>query len=173
MFDIPKVKTTFALQISVLDQSQNRGHKYLFYTLLMIMMINIGEKLREYRVRKGLTQANVAEILSMSISNYAHIEQGKTQVTLEKIQEIAAKLETDIFELLTLGDKNNYYIHNDKQKVSGGYGFIVNNNLPLEYQNLQHENAVLKQENGHLQEKISFLEDKIKNLEKIIDLKSN
>ncbi len=80
----------------------------------------------------------------------------------------------DIFELLTLGDKNNYYyyIHNDKQKVSGGYGFIVNNNLPFEYQNLQHENTFLKQEMGYLQEKINFLEDKIKNLEKIIDLKS-
>ncbi len=120
----------------------------------------MGEKLKEFRIRKGYTQENVAELLEMSLTNYANIEQGKTKVNLDKLAKIAEKLDTNIFELLALGEKNVYYIHNDKQQ--GGQsenGYIIHNDLPENYQTLALENAHLKEKNALLEKRITDLEE--------------
>ena len=130
--------------------------------------MNIGEKLKEYRIRKGWTQENVAEILDMSVSNYAHIEQGKTKVTTQRLEEIAERLETNVFELLTLGEKNTFYIQENRDNSQNAY--IIHNSLPTNYQDLLIASEKLKIENKYFQEKISLLENEIINLKEMIKL---
>ncbi len=126
--------------------------------------MNIGEKIREFRTRKGLTQEVVADKLKMSLSNYAYIEQGKVNVNIPKLEKIAQILETDIFELLSLGEKNVFYIpQNTKNGVNNGY--VINNNLPQE---LTHEIEKLQIHLNAKDEKISFLETRIKDLEVLL-----
>ncbi len=129
-------------------------------------MLNIGEKLREFRTRKGLTQENVAELLEMSVGNYAHIEQGKTKVTIQKLQEIAEKLQTDIFELLTLGEKNTFYIQENKDNSQNAY--IIQNSLPSDYQKVIATNKDLAHSLDKSQQEVSFLKEKITLLEATI-----
>lgn len=130
-------------------------------------MSHIGMKLREFRAQKGWTQEEVAEKLDMSVSNYSNIEQGKTKVNTEKLKSIAEKLDTNVFEILALGEKNTVYI----QENSGGYNgwsYVFHDSLPANYQALKAENEKLMLRNEHYQEKITLLEDKIKNLEKLV-----
>jgi transcriptional regulator with XRE-family HTH domain len=131
-------------------------------------MLNIGEKLREFRTRRGLTQENVAELLEMSVGNYAHIEQGKTKITIQKLQDLAEKLKTDIFELLTLGEKNTFYIQENKDNSTNSY--IAHSSLPSDYQKIVVANKDLTHENEKLQLKNEFLEKENSNLQEIIRL---
>ena len=134
-------------------------------------MLNIGEKLREFRTRRGLTQENVAELLEMSVGNYAHIEQGKTKITIQKLQDLAEKLKTDIFELLTLGEKNTFYIQENKDNSNNiQRAYIVHNSLPSDYQKTVVANKDLTHENEKLQLKNEFLEKENANLQEIIRL---
>lgn len=128
-----------------------------------------GEKLRELRTRKGWTQENVAEMLEMSVSNYSNIEQGKTQVSIPKLAQIAKKLEYDFFELITLGEKSVVYIQENNGNLDGSY--IVHNSLPNNYQTLLVEKEKTDLENSFLKEKIELLQDKINHLEEIMRLK--
>ncbi|PIY08651.1 MAG: hypothetical protein COZ18_11145 [Flexibacter sp. CG_4_10_14_3_um_filter_32_15] len=127
-----------------------------------------GEKLRELRTRKGWTQENVAEMLGMSVSNYSNIEQGKTQVSIPKLAQLAKKLDYDFFELITLGEKNVFHIKENKN--SGNQAYIIHASLPNNYQTLLVEKEKTDLENTFLKEKIELLEDKIKNLEKLMEM---
>lgn len=131
-------------------------------------MLNIGEKLREFRTRRGLTQENVAELLEMSVGNYAHIEQGKTKITIQKLQDLAEKLKTDIFELLTLGEKNTFYIQENKDNSTNSY--IAHSSLPSDYQKTVVANKDLTHDLEKLQLKNEFLEKENANLQEIIRL---
>ncbi len=131
----------------------------------METIINTGEKLRELRTRKGWTQENVAEMLEMSVSNYSNIEQGKTQVSIPKLAQMAEKLYYDLIELMPLGD-NVFHI----KENNGNQAYIIHASLPNNYQTLLVEKEKTDLENTFLKEKIELLEDKIKNLEKIMEL---
>lgn len=126
--------------------------------------MNIGNKIRELRIRKGFSQENMAELLKMTTTGYAKIEQNKTpNVSLKKLEMIAEKLDTNIFELLSIGEKNISYVH----QIEGS-----NNSGMIVYQN-NYDDKLIIQENGFLKEKISLLESKIKDLEAIVTLLKN
>ena len=84
-----------------------------------------GQKIRELRIRKGLSQENMADELGMSVSNYSYIEQGKVSINTKKLREIANVLDSDILEILSLGEENVFIIRDNKDKSQNGY--IVNN----------------------------------------------
>lgn len=125
--------------------------------------MSIGEKIREFRIRKGYSQEVMADILEMSSTGYAKIEQNKTpNLSLKRLNQIAEALETNIFELLSLGEKNTYYIHSETGG-SAGFNYTINQNIPMEYQRVCVEN-------DHLKEKITLLQEKISDLNEIIEL---
>lgn len=64
----------------------------------------IGTRLREYRKSKGLTQAQTAALLEMSLNFYGDIERGKCRLSIEKIVLAYEKLGLDPTFLLT-GEK--------------------------------------------------------------------
>jgi len=132
-------------------------------------MSHVGIKLREFRVKRGWTQQNVADILGMSLANYANIEQGKTKVTTEKLEGIAEKLDTNIFELLTQGETSTFYIGENKVD-NNSQSYIIHNSLPENFLHLKSEKEKVDQENRFLHEKVEMLENQIKRLEKMLQV---
>lgn len=55
--------------------------------------------LKQARQRRGLSQEDMASLLSMSVSTYRSWEQGVSQLTLEKVFKICDVLGTDPNEL--------------------------------------------------------------------------
>ncbi|HTQ27787.1 MAG TPA: helix-turn-helix transcriptional regulator [Puia sp.] len=65
-------------------------------------MLQAGQNIRTIRELKNFTQDYVASKLRMSIPNYSNIENGKTDVTLTRLQQIAAVLQIDYRQILNL-----------------------------------------------------------------------
>lgn len=54
--------------------------------------ISIHEKLKQYRLLNRLTQAQVAELLNITSSQYSKIETGKCQLNIHHIEAMASNL---------------------------------------------------------------------------------
>ncbi len=128
-------------------------------------MITIGEKIKHFRLKKDLSQESFAELLGISLQAYNKIETNKTRVDIDRLQQIAEKLDTNLVELLSYGDKDIYYITNTNTEQKGGNGFVIHNGLPSDYINTSEKVKLLEQENGFLKEKITHLEKIIALLE--------
>jgi XRE family transcriptional regulator, regulator of sulfur utilization len=63
--------------------------------------MNIGEKIRLYRVQKGFSQENLAEALHISVTAYGDIERNKTEVSVKRLFKICQVLEVDINTILS------------------------------------------------------------------------
>lgn len=61
----------------------------------------IGERLRAHRKEKGLTQAQVANMLEMSCNFYGDIERGNCRLSIEKLVLVHKLLGIDLTFLLT------------------------------------------------------------------------
>lgn len=129
--------------------------------------ISIGQKIRELRMRKGYSQENLAEMLEMTTNGYAKIEQDKTpNLSVRRLEQIAEALNSNVQELYSLGDANTHYIGTQNNNDNSTSHYVINQNVPQEYQRLQIENE-------HFKEKTTSLEQRIKDLEEIINLMKN
>jgi transcriptional regulator with XRE-family HTH domain len=134
--------------------------------------MTIGEKIREYRDRKGLSQENVAEMLGMSLTGYANIEQNKSKVNMARLKQIAEALGTNELEILSIGERNIYYVksYNQTGGLTLSTAYIINQNLPPEYLALRSDNEKLQIEMAYLKEKNQLLEDRLADLTQMIEL---
>jgi UDP-N-acetylglucosamine 1-carboxyvinyltransferase len=55
-----------------------------------------GDHLRKTRKKLGISRAKLAETLGMHLMNYARIEQGKQNVTMEMLSRIADALGVEV-----------------------------------------------------------------------------
>ena len=60
---------------------------------------NVGLRMSELRRARGMTQESCAERLGMLAPNYARIEQGRQNVTLDTLVRIARALDVRVAEL--------------------------------------------------------------------------
>lgn len=58
-------------------------------------------RIKELRKRRGLTQAEVAASLPLGLVNYNKLENGKTALTLSRMQRLAEILDCEPFELIS------------------------------------------------------------------------
>lgn len=65
------------------------------------MKTNVIEKIRLLRLQKGYSQENMADLLGLSTTAYGDLERGKTELTLSRLQHIAAALDIELTTLLT------------------------------------------------------------------------
>ena len=63
------------------------------------MVVNLSEKMREMRKRKGLTQKELAEKIGVSESYICQIENGK-MISIKKLDKLAKILECEAKDLL-------------------------------------------------------------------------
>ncbi len=129
-------------------------------------MDKIGNKIKEIRKTRGLSQEEVAKSLNISQSAYARIETGESNSWAYHIQDICDLFEIKPEELF----KSDKMVINKDNKDDSMNGYYINNNYPKELKE-QHES-----ETTHLKEEIISLKEQhqsqIKHLEEeIISLK--
>jgi transcriptional regulator with XRE-family HTH domain len=61
---------------------------------------NIGRNLRAYRQARGLSQEAFAEVLGVHRTYMGGIERGERNLTLQSVERIAARIDTDPLVLL-------------------------------------------------------------------------
>ena len=105
--------------------------------------MKVNEKIRFLRENKNLTQDQMAERLGMSTNGYAKIERGETRLTIPKLEQIVEVFDTDVLELMSLGEKIVYFQDRDNHSIN-----IIN---PTS-QDLMAEIIQLKQTITHQQE---------------------
>lgn len=111
-------------------------------------MNTIGEKIRNVRELKNLTQEYMANQLGITQAGYSKIETGTTKVTYSKLEEISKILDIRVEELLTF----------DSQKYFNSFNNIKGSN---------NGSVTIKVEEGDLK---SLYEDKIKLLERLLKI---
>lgn len=65
------------------------------------MKHSLPERIRRQRLQRGLSQENMADLLSLSTTAYGDIERGKTDLTLSRLSQIAHVLDVSPVTLLT------------------------------------------------------------------------
>ena len=77
----------------------------------------IGKLIRKLRKQKGLSLRQLAEKVSVSFVNIAHIENGRIATSEEVIKELAKALDYDVDKLLAAADSVNEDIKNIIKKL--------------------------------------------------------
>ena len=128
------------------------------YKIIPIMK-DVVANIVKIRKQKGYTQENMADEMQMTQATYSRIESGEAKLTLERLQEIADILKTDI---TTFFDSSKISIQNQTNN-EGAYGNGYVENLIIE--NKETVNKLiqtLENENRHLKNEIEFLRSMIK-----------
>ena len=73
----------------------------------------IGQRIREQRKSRKLTQCTLAELSSVEPSNISHIERGATKLSLPTLINIANALETTLDSLVYDSLKSSRHISSD------------------------------------------------------------
>lgn len=60
----------------------------------------LGQRLREHRLRLGVSQQDAATLCSLDVANYGRLERGDANPTLETLLHVAATLEADPADLV-------------------------------------------------------------------------
>jgi transcriptional regulator with XRE-family HTH domain len=95
--------------------------------------MEVHEKIRFLRESKDWSQEAMADKLNMSVSGYSKIERGGTKVSISKLKRIAEVFGIDIMELMSLGEKNVYFVNVGDS--NNGYSVISSSSeLTLENQ---------------------------------------
>ena len=116
------------------------------------------EKIKIMREMNQWTQEEVAEKLGMSTTGYAKIERGQTNVSVEKLKQIAQVFNLNIAQLLD----------DDERFVICSIGDNHSN-----YNNYFGTNEKLSLENEKLKQLLSAKESEIEALKKVIALLEN
>ena len=61
----------------------------------------IGQRMKQIRKSRGMTQERLAEALSVSVGYISQMERGVTKINLETLAAVAAHLNCDLSELVT------------------------------------------------------------------------
>jgi transcriptional regulator with XRE-family HTH domain len=67
------------------------------------MMKKLQEILRQIRLENNLSQENLAADLGLSITGYAKIERGETDVNYSRLEKIAQYYKINVIQLLSIG----------------------------------------------------------------------
>ena len=119
-------------------------------------MDNIVSNIKRIREQKGYSQEYMAIQLDMKQASYSRLESRESKLTLDRLQEIANILETDVSTLL---DSSKVTIQSQTNN-EGSFGYV---------ENLFNENKettkkliqTLENENQHLKKEIEFLQSLI------------
>jgi transcriptional regulator with XRE-family HTH domain len=118
--------------------------------------MTIGDKIRKVREIKGLKQEWVAGQLGLSVTAYGNLERGESQVTVERLEEIAKILEVDAMDIMGISDSNIFQHFTQQAGVVGNnYGHVVSSEVEA-YRTLVEEQ---KAQIAHLQAQVDKLTD--------------
>jgi len=127
------------------------------YKIIRVMK-NIGFNIKRVRQQKGYSQDFMANKLNISQASYARIESQETKLSIDRLQEIANILDTNIFAFL---DSSKLTIQTQTNN-EGAYGNGYVENLHVENKEIAQKLVqTLENENQHLKAEIEFLRSSI------------
>ncbi|MCU0446624.1 MAG: helix-turn-helix domain-containing protein [Microscillaceae bacterium] len=115
--------------------------------------MTLGTKIRFFRGLKGLSQENMADLLGMSLTGYAKIERGETDIAVSRLEQIAKVLDVKLEDITSFDEKFVFNNYGEKSQANG----IVNN----------HHN--FDQERKSYLDRIEQLEKQIQYLQSLVD----
>lgn len=124
--------------------------------------MEIGDKIRNLRTLKGLSQENMSEMLGMSLGAYGDIERNKKDISLSRLEQIADKLGISVNDILAFGDRvYNFFDQCNNTNVNTGNNHNENTNN-YDAREIQHklEKALLEIEKLKVEKEKSDLEAK-------------
>lgn len=125
--------------------------------------MTLGDKIRTVRKMKGLSQENLAEMLSISSTAYAKIERNETNPSNTRIDQIAKALNMQRTELQNFGENGVFYLNESNNNNTHSIFLANSSNLSemiIVVTRLEAENNGLKNENEQLKKIILLLEEK-------------
>ena len=134
------------------------------------------QNIRDIREDKHFTQADMAEKLGLSITGYAKVERGQSQINIERLQQISKVLEVSIAELIPFGDDGVVVFNNSNDNFSNSSNFSLalgNPALEAEVANLRqilaHKNEIIESRDRE----INLLRQQVETLQKLISSLEN
>lgn len=124
--------------------------------------MELHEKIKTMRELKQWSQESMAEKLGMSVTGYAKIEQGKTRLSVDRLEKIAEIFDLNILELLSK-DKPLFLLVGDNSQNFGSNYYGSNEALILENEKLK---LMLNYEKNLVEQK----DNEINALKEIIQL---
>lgn len=112
--------------------------------------MEVHEKIRVMREINQWSQEQMAEKLEMSPTGYAKIEHGKTNLTLDKLKQIAQIFNIDVVELIAANDRSFFFSIGDNTNNHNYVGVnevvaMENEKLKLLLEAKENEIIVLKE----------------------------
>lgn len=126
------------------------------------------EKVKFMRQLKGYSQEDIAEKLGISVKGYSDIERGKTNLQMNRLEEIAQILGIDIFELLSFGEKSVFCQNIQTVQKNDQNNFLGNSQAQIEKFQLIVEQK--DKEISLLNTQINQLNEQVLQLKEIIAL---
>ena len=127
--------------------------------------MNIGEKIREHRLKKGLKAYKVYDKLGVSQSTYSKMENNKYKMDINTLKEIAQTLDIDLVKLI--GEDKIAITHTNCDNSTGDSGIIVKNNYCEKLiDSLESQIILLKEQNEILKDTIKLKKEEIVPLKK-------
>ncbi len=62
--------------------------------------VKLGQQIKEIRLKRGLTQEDLAERSGLGVSHIARLEQGRRKATIDTLQKIADVLGVQVKDLI-------------------------------------------------------------------------
>lgn len=131
------------------------------------------QNIRDYREDKHFTQADMAEKLGMSVTGYAKLERGESQIRVERLQQIAQILDVSIEELM-VGESDIIIFNNSNDNNVSNFNLALGS--PALAGEIKHLNYMIDAKNElldardreieSLKSQISVLQKMIQSLEK-------
>lgn len=127
--------------------------------------MKINDKIRVLRESRSWSQEDMAIKLGMSTNGYSKIERGESQVSLQRLEVIAAIFEMDTIELMALGEERKIIFLNSNNSPNSNCSnyFGSEQDSKMIIHNLQIALS-------HKDELLSAKEREIDNLKEIIQL---
>ncbi|KAA9349725.1 helix-turn-helix domain-containing protein [Larkinella humicola] len=146
-------------------------------------MNKIYENIKAIRTAKGLTQDDISKKLGMKQSNYARVEKGLTQITIERLDQLAEVFEMSATAILSYeggtqptSEDVEYYIAHSR-KLEKQVESLKKRVTELEEEGvedwgrknneLKGQKAKIKDLTEKIKEKDSLLKSKEKDIEKL------
>jgi transcriptional regulator with XRE-family HTH domain len=126
-------------------------------------MTTLGAKIKKIRELRNYTQDFMAEKLGISQSAYSKIETDETEISQERLEQIAKALDISAQDILSFDEKIFFSIMNNQN--SAGLGYVVYNNVTIS----DNERKLYEDKIKLLEEKIEYLQSENVKLKQIID----
>lgn len=129
------------------------------------------QNIRDFREDKNLTQADVAEKLGMSVTGYAKLERGESQIRVERLEQIAQILDVKPSELMYADTNGVIVFNNSNDNFSNSTHFSLALGDPALQSEIDHLRYIIDAKNDLLnarEAEIEALKQQIETLNKVV-----